>query len=192
MPLTIDTVAALLKNETAAQHQEAEDVLQAYLASVDSTEKYAALLRAFYSYFHPLQEVIATYISTAILHDMDQRRTAASILDDLRFLNAPLPFTLCNKLPAIRSREAAFGALYVMEGSTLGGRVIAKMMLKKMPHLEAGGLSFFSGYGEQTGARWKYFLEVLNSQEGSDAMVAAADETFAMLTAWLQHNLVHE
>ena len=52
--------------------------------------------------------------------------------------------------------QAAFlGALYVVEGSTLGGRLIARH-LQPLFGFEAGqGYAYFRGHGEQTGALWR-------------------------------------
>jgi len=193
MPLTIDTVASRLKDLTAAAHLDAEAALQHYLAGIDSVDAYAALLRTFYGFFSPVQLAISHYIGPGLLEDIHERRSAAAILEDLRSLGDDTPLSYCTLLPRIDSTEAAFGALYVLEGSTLGGRYIARMLQKKavLP-LQGGGLRFFEGYGEATGARWKFFIDVLNRQEGSDGMVAAAIKTFACLQAWIHHTLHHE
>ncbi|TRZ98546.1 MAG: hypothetical protein D4R84_03495 [Rhodocyclaceae bacterium] len=61
----------------------------------------------------------------------------------------------------IEDQADLVGALYVIEGATLGGQVISR-------HIQAGQLGvsaehggrFFHGYGEQTASRWNEFLSV--------------------------------
>ena len=73
------------------------------------------------------------------------------IAEDLRVLGAPLP-TIADQayLPSIPGTAEAIGALYVMEGSTLGGQIIKKMIAKQLGTAEDHATSFFNGYGEAT------------------------------------------
>lgn len=57
----------------------------------------------------------------------------------------------------------ALGALYVIEGSTLGGNVIAKQ-LSKTEGFEEVTFNFFGCYQENTGPMWKNFKEVLDTE----------------------------
>ena len=91
-------------------------------------------------------------------------------------------------LPEISGHAAALGAMYVIEGSTLGGQIICNM-LKKQLKIE-DGLSFFSGYGEQTIPMWKRFQAVLDlpgSQQG-DKIIEAANDTFGKFEVWFDLN----
>lgn len=86
------------------------------------------------------------------------------------------------------------GALYVMEGSTLGGRYIYKM-LQGHPSLEVpvAALHFFNGYGEATSQRWKSFGAALNSLPlHQDEIVRSAEETFRLFAQWIRQTLYHE
>ena len=59
----------------------------------------------------------------------------------------------------------ALGILYVVEGSSLGGRFILKN-LETIPGLDNGkGVSYFTGYGNKTGSQWKNFLNFLTTYE---------------------------
>ena len=88
---------------------------------------------------------------------------------------APLPFS-------IDSVPQALGALYVAEGSTLGG-----MMMKKTWEADAAiaphsSFHFLGCYGAQTGAYWKAFISVLEStvtdSDSEVATIASAQATF--------------
>lgn len=63
----------------------------------------------------------------------------------------------------LQNRAEAFGALYVIEGSMLGGNVIAKT-LKKYPDLENKSFNYFGHYGEKLGKSWKTFLSYINEE----------------------------
>jgi heme oxygenase len=55
--------------------------------------------------------------------------------------------------------------LYVLEGSTLGGRIILRMLASR--GVQDPSLAFLDPYGAQTGARWRGFLAVL-AREADD------------------------
>ena len=195
MPLTIATaaVAQVVKNETTLLHQEVEQLLLPHLGAVKTQRDYANILLAFYGYFLPLQEKIQSFISPEILPDIHKRRTASLIVEDLAFMGFPRPSVHCKNLPDITNQAQAFGALYVLEGSTLGGKMIARMLAKnKAVFIPAEALNFFSGYKEQTGKMWTSFIETLNRQQEKESIVDAANQTFYYLKNWILHSLKHE
>jgi len=193
MPLTLTSlpVAELLKQETSVQHQASESLLMPTLNKIATRAQYAALLHTFYGFFHPLEQLITHYVGSDILPDIAERRNAALILQDLHalgFSTDALPQS--DALPAVSSTAEALGALYVMEGSTLGGRVISRMLLKKEGlQLNEEHLRFFGGYGEATGSKWKAFVQLLNQQTGNtDTLIRSANETFRLFAAWIKKN----
>ena len=162
------------------------------LGSIRDKEEYAAILRMFYGFFHPLEKDIARYITPSILEDIGSRRTASLVLTDLKALGLrTYPLDLCTHLPVIDSAPTALGALYVLEGSTLGGRVIMKMLLRQPgTPLRPEHLNFFAGYGEETGPKWTALVSVLNQWEHESAtIVEAADQTFQCLSRWMGQTL---
>lgn len=194
MPLTLERppVAQTLKHQTEAAHMELEAMVLPWLQSISSNTDYVQLLKGFYGYFKPLEDAVAPYITEAVLPDWEQRRKAYSILQDLAQLpGAYSELPLATHLPSIQSLPQALGAMYVMEGSTLGGKGIAKMLVKnKSVNLKGEQLQFFTGYGARTGTMWTTFVNVLNSFSGTDAevarMVASANQTFSLFKSWLQ------
>jgi len=193
MPLSLTSlpVAELLKQETSAQHQASESLLMPTLNNIATRAQYAALLHTFYGFFHPLEQLVTQQVSSDILPDIAERRNAGLILQDLRalgFSTDALPQS--DALPAISSTAEALGALYVMEGSTLGGRLISRMLLKKEGlQLTGDHLHFFNGYGEETGSKWKTFINLLNRQtRDTDTLIRSANETFRLFAAWIKKN----
>lgn len=87
----------------------------------------------------------------------------------------------------------AFGSLYVMEGSTLGGKMIYKVVKELLGLDEQNGLSFFYGYGAETGNKWKIFqqsLLKLSSEHTNtdDQIIDSANHTFLQLKAWIERD----
>ena len=195
MPLTTLTapVAQIVKHRTTLLHEEVEQFFLPQLKGIQSVSDYAAILRMFYGFFQQVEEQIQAHIASVDLADIAQRRTASFVLQDLQALGIAEVPAKCTDLPLITNTSQAFGALYVLEGSTLGGRVITKM-LSSHPHVSipADALHFFSGYGEQTGKMWTGFVHVLNEQENAEAISAAACQTFLHLKHWMQECFGHE
>ena len=78
--------------------------------------------------------------------------------------------------------EAAFlGALYVMDGSTLGGRLIARHVEAVLGLAPGDGDAYFRGHGEATGTLWREVTGRI--AEVPDALgptvIQAAKRTFA-------------
>ena len=183
----------MVKNATEENHKETEHLLLPRLSAIKNAVEYASILAMFYGYFSPVEDRIQQYITPSYMADIKQRRTAGNILTDLSAIGMPADsIPLCTSLPAIGSTAQAFGALYVLEGSTLGGKMIAKMLKKNSSFpIPERALTFFEGYGSETGTKWKTFLEVLNQQQETDEIVATANETFFQLKGWMQHCFQH-
>lgn len=87
--------------------------------------------------------------------------------------------------------EAAFlGAFYVMEGSTLGGRFIAKHLEAELGLKPGQGDAYFQGHGEETGRIWRETTAVIRAVPEAYAplLIAAAKRTFAAFGAALLEN----
>jgi heme oxygenase len=103
---------------------------------------------------------------------------------------APANLPLCGDLPDVSHVSSAFGCLYVIEGSTLGGQIISRHLRARLNVTpQAGGL-FFHGYGEETGAMWKAFCSTLGAHaltlENQDPIIDAALATFRSLRQCLE------
>ena len=99
---------------------------------------------------------------------------------DLRALGQASPRAVPARVRFASTAEA-FGALYVLEGSTLGLRLIEKRLQPGHPALTDAG-HFIRGYGPDNGIRWKHFLERLELVPAADwpAAITAARATFAL------------
>ena len=62
-------------------------------------------------------------------------------------------------MPDLATPAAIVGALYVIEGSTLGGKVIARQLAAHLGLNAAKGARFFHGHGAATEAHWGEFWQ---------------------------------
>ena len=92
-------------------------------------------------------------------------------------------------MPRLDSTASVLGALYVIEGSALGGRTLARGLDRLLGIGQANGRRFFEGRGAATGAAWQRFLGQLETVSAAPvaraAAVSAAVETFSVFEAWL-------
>ena len=85
----------------------------------------------------------------------------------------------CPTMPRLRSLPEGLGALYVLEGATLGGQVITRNLRSGLG-IDAGtGGRFFAAYGEKTGIMWRDFVSVLD-RHGEDEAAAETIERSAI------------
>lgn len=192
-PVVTDSVAYLLKQQTALHHTALENALHPELEKINSTTDYAHLLKIFFGFFFSLEKKIEQHITEKTLPDIKNRRKAFFILNDLKALHEEAALPLCADLPLITNDVEAFGALYVLEGSTLGGKHISHFLLKKEAGIRLVHLTFFMGYGENTGKMWKAFQGALNSlsltEEDRSRLIETANQTFIKFRKWIEKTM---
>ena len=182
-----------LREETSDLHNQMENtpLLNHFREKTISDESYSLILKKFFSFFSNLETELNSFSEIEnFLPDYHERRKSNLILTDLKALNqAPLNITE-KIIPDISSAGEAFGCLYVMEGSTLGGKIISSVIMEKLKIGAETGGSFFYGYGPETGIKWKNFCSALNTfseeKKQEDAVVKGASETFLKLKNWLE------
>jgi heme oxygenase len=185
-----------LKAATRAEHDAIEQALDLMAPGLSLTD-YHHRLRRYHGFYAPIEPLIAAALDGPRWGlDMAARTKTAWLAVDLACLGdseeagglPPTALPLCTALPPLQTQADAFGCLYVLEGATLGGRVISRHIEQVLGLDATHGARFFHGYGEQTGAMWKAFRGALSafadqpSQE--DRVVASAIATFAALRVW--------
>lgn len=116
--------------------------------------------------------------------DLTARNHSAALLRDLEYLGVRVPSGRVRvpsgplhpeDIPASTwTAEHAWGLLYVLEGSTLGGQVIAAHLGNPLSLTSGAGMAFFTGYGSRTGSMWKEFLRALQQHVRDAAQIGAA------------------
>lgn len=183
-PLSRSDLLGELRAATRMQHDRIERLLA--LDTPMALPRYAAIVAGFHHFLQGWEAELHAALP-ARLHDwLDARRRAGLAARDLAFLGvAPLPAPPGRCLPEC-SLPAAFGSLYVIEGSALGGRVITPRLQHHLGLEPGRGASYFHGYGEDTGAMWRDFRQRAVAEVGDDAAArrvacGAAQATFQAL-----------
>jgi heme oxygenase (biliverdin-IX-beta and delta-forming) len=179
----------LLRKGTADLHQQIERRVPVFREGFN-LEDYAQLVERFFGFWAPVEERLSKLRS---LRDPDlalQSRLKCYLLrDDLLLLGRdPEAVRQCEKLPQLDTLLQGLGCLYVMEGSTLGSRIIARRLKETLQLGNRSGASFFNAYGGLTGSRWmefKGFVSASVKPEQADNVVKAACETFLCFYEWL-------
>ena len=128
-----------------------------------SLQEYHQLLRSNYFFLLEFEDAVFANISKETktqLHG-DERRKLPVISQDLA--NFETVENSVSKNITIKNEAEALGILYVMEGSTLGGNIIAKNLAKN-PTFNEISFQYFGFYGEKTGSLWKNFKEVIEEK----------------------------
>jgi heme oxygenase len=183
------TILEELRRSTRSDHERLENSLD-LLARPADREYFIAVLRSFLS-FHQVYEP-AVFRHAELASFMPARSRIPHIRADLSDLGVDLDLDdvtpICLGAETCgRSVSEAWGAAYVIEGSTLGGQVITRN-LAGTKWLPPGGLRTFHPYGHETGRMWNEFrTRLVTASTSLDAplIVAGAVHTFSLLADWL-------
>jgi heme oxygenase len=81
----------------------------------------------------------------------------------------------------------------VLEGSTLGGQIIAREIASQLGYTAENGCSFFASHGAEVGTMWNQFRKAIESystahpdSETHDRVVYSADATFRVFAEWME------
>ena len=184
-----------LKEHTKVNHQILEKKLVLQLKAITDITGYALLLQQSYSFFGGLEAVMDKASLFSFLPDYKFRRKSAALANDLNALKEHLP-VIAEKiaLPNIKNTWQAVGALYVIEGSVLGGTYIRDMIKKRLllPGLQA--FSFFEGYGERTELMWQTFRQAIDkliiTKQQEAMIIDTANDTFIKFGKWIDEFLI--
>jgi heme oxygenase len=172
-----------LRNETSAAHHRVEALLDLMSPAMD-IERYGRVLQVFQSAWVPLEAHIAAFCpaeARSLWQGRERAHRLAADLESLGIISGPSSVPRA-PLPDVRDRSAWLGALYVVEGSTLGGQVISRHLHQRFGWAEGFGHSFFLGHGAQTGERWRQVLQALQAADvDGNQTVRGAHQTFSYL-----------
>lgn len=169
----------ILKEKTHAAHQKAEGTIIRRIKKIRTEEDYIDVLKGFYVYFSLVEEKMANYITEDVLPDLKERRDSSYIQADIMELGGSIEDLPEAVAPEMNTLVDALSAMYVLEGSIMGGPHIVRMLEKQGINK---GFSFFNGYGSKSGPMFGKFAAVLNKHgeklEDHSQAVAVANETF--------------
>lgn len=185
-------LSSSIKDFTRTVHHNLEKTLIARIKGITNVEAYIGLLAMMYGFYEPMEKAIDRYMSAGSIPHYALRRKASALLDDIRFfIPGYQPQALAKQLPVINSYPAALGSMYVMEGSTLGGKIIAGMVQNQLQLQHGTGTSFFNSYGNEADKMWQSFRSKLDepfSDTDKTTIITAAENTFKTFKTWVEQN----
>lgn len=128
---------------------------------------YVACLRRIEPVYRAIDGAVSAFLAETPGLDLDRRRKAPALAQDLRHFGA-VPGEPC-PAPRLTHAAEAWGALYVVEGATLGGSLISRNLAEKPWFDGLKGRGHFAGYGAGTGAMWTAFRLALLAEEDRHA-----------------------
>jgi len=180
---------ARLRAGTRDAHDRIETVpaLHRLLAADLTQAEYVAVLRHLHAFHAGIEPAIAS--------ELEALPEAAAMLDgarpralarDLAWFGAstlppPVP-------PPLEGIAAALGGLYVIEGSGLGGRVIARHLTASLGVADGAGGSFYCRLdADSAKRRWQALTTLLErSDADTGQMVSGACTVFHAMESWLR------
>lgn len=134
--VSVPSARFALREATSADHAQVDGLFSGF--DLADRAHYAAFLRAQADAFCPVEQAIGQVDLSAILPDWPDRVRAPALLADLAELGGA--GKLSTSPPVYSSGEAALGAIYVLEGSRLGGQILARSVPVDWPRrfLNAG------------------------------------------------------
>ena len=174
----VPTLSDRLRTETADGHRALEAELD--LLNGLTRERLAFVLRRFAGFHAGWEPAVARLLDEPAL--WEPRRRLAALHHDLALLALAPPEEAWPAPPWLCDRAAAWGSLYVMEGSTLGGQLIGRAL--RASGVE--GLLYFDGRGREAGPLWRELRRRIDESEAPDRIVAGATATFHALRLWMR------
>ena len=154
-----------LREGTRGEHERLDALMGGF--DLADRESYAAFLAAHAEALAPMEAALDR-AAAAVIGDWPARRRGAALAADLAALGVPVPPP--DGPPDLSDPAAAAGALYVVEGSRLGGRFLARMVGAGLP------VAYLSD--SQPRGRWPALLAALE-----DALPDAAARSRAIVAA---------
>jgi heme oxygenase (biliverdin-IX-beta and delta-forming) len=188
MPLSTNALLARLKCDTQVDH----DAIEVELRIPRTIAEYRTRLARLYGFYQPLEKELGGPWEGEL--NLANRLKTNLLEADLATLGSragTLP--TCGRLPHLTGAPERWGCHYVLEGATLGGRIIGKQIAAELGVTPTNGGRFFYGYGERTGEMWRAFRAELDAfaacSAEHDRVVAAACSTFRALRLWCNEGM---
>ena len=189
--MSTENALAELRLTTRADHDRIEHLLR--LTEPMPLERYAAILAGFDAFLRAWEPRIHAALPERLQPWFRPRRRGGFASADVEWLRAvagltpPKPAAHAAATLPLTDLAEVLGSLYVIEGSALGGRVIAPQLKRTLGLDQGRGASYFHGFGGEAAAMWSNFrvlaaLEIGESSRDTVRACQSAKRTFAALT----------
>lgn len=185
---------------TQAEHRalEHQPLLRALLTPTLSRAQYDALLQGLFSFYRSLEVTLIPAVRLLRARfpagDYAYQPRSEWLRQDLLSLGLEPTGGPAPDAPACSGVDAALGVLYVLEGSTQGGRVIAPRIERSLGVTQASGASYFNAHRQCDSwsrfQRWvsDFEKDYLNDGRCDQAVaLRSAGATFSGLHTHLNH-----
>lgn len=160
-----------LRSATADCHRTVDEIYS--LAKLDDRLSYSKFLRAQSAAYLPIETALDRAGIADVVDDWPQRIRTPLLIRDLAELGVERPALFGS--PAIAGEPEMLGALYVLEGSRLGGKILMRAVPASFP------ASFLSW---ESSATWRAFLtqldQILDTEERRGRAIDAARNVFSI------------
>jgi heme oxygenase len=190
-----------LKKDTRPDHDtlEASMFVDAIMNGTLSLPQYRKLLTTNYLTHAAFENLLFSTLPLQLADELQitRRRKLPALLMDLEESQMEVPPPSENEDWAAsyyNNDPSVLGALYVLEGATLGGHVIVKRLaINPMLNRLDLGFHYYRVYGDDLVPNWKQFCEVLNRQPEAayPLILAGARRMFAYIASVQSDNPLH-
>jgi heme oxygenase (biliverdin-IX-beta and delta-forming) len=181
-------VLAHLRTVTRTAHNSVEAAVSSLMQPL-SLVTYKNVIERFYGFWLGWQPQVAV-----LLHDealLKPRHRLHMLAADLAALglsvDAMEAVPRC-PLTELHDDMEALGSLYVMEGSTLGGKIIQQELIRCLGDDAPAISSYFNGYGANNARMWRSFVARLEEESVTNThrIGAGALKTFERFGWWIE------
>lgn len=175
-PNSAQPASHVLRVRTAGTHDAVEKQID-WHPLLTTVSGYSSLLQRL--------RIVEMVVGTAVTRSVNpipswltDRRSVRDIDADLTCIGEidciELPLIDGHQCNWIDSMASGAGAIYVLEGSTLGGQYLARLVKQNLDLDAQRGASYLSGYGTETRLRWKRTQHWLDETLSTEAYIAEA------------------
>ena len=181
-----------LREKTGESHQKLEEntLSKAILSPSVKVIDYQMYIAKLYGFTKACERDIFPELAL-ILPDLEERKKSDLIEKDL--FTTGVSKEKIENIPVFQFKTSgpgeALGVMYVLEGSTLGGKILYKHINQTLGKDAESGASYFWGYGQRTGVLWKIFISALAGyaveENCEEEIITSAVHTFSTIDQWL-------
>ena len=175
-------IHSLLKSVTEPLHDKIES-LNSLSTKFPTIQDYIKFISDTYAIISPLEDIFRNNFNNNFYGYNFKPKKEFLILDLNKLGIQVSQIKEAEKLPNIISISNAFGVLYVLEGSTLGGQFMYKKLKAIHCNKLEGTMNYLNANGPLTFSRWKKFLIILekysiDNESRKKEILQSAIETF--------------
>lgn len=186
-----------LRSETTVAHHALEEnpaakILMTTNVTLEALHHY---LKCMYGFVSGFEKVVFPILEHS-LPQLNERRKTQLLEGDLHQSieekdNFPvMPSSVLTT--QYNNHSKAWGGMYVLEGSTLGGQIITRHLRTILGEGIEKKTTYLTPYGLQTGVMWKnflhYFSEAATFTCDEDEIIDSAVQTFSLIDNWIVLN----